>query len=68
MKINHPIFDKIDDIYINFLDKVEDFDWIVKNSEIYFSSNNKNYLAYAYIARNDTDGSLLFQLLDIKEV
>ena len=67
MKIKHPKIETIDNIYINFID-VEQFDWIAKNAEIYFTSNNKNYIAYAYIARNDSDGSLLFQLLDIKEV
>ena len=57
---------QVDNIYINFID-VEPFDWIAKNAEIYFTSNNKSYIAYAYIARNDADSSLLFQLLDIKE-
>ena len=66
MKINHPKFDKIDNIYIKFLDEVELFDWSAKNAEIYFSSNNKNYIAYAYIAK-DEDDIFTFKLLDIKE-
>lgn len=67
MKIKHPKIETIDNIYINFID-VEPFDWIAKNAEIYFSSNNKNYIAYAYIASDNIKNSLYFELLDIKEV
>lgn len=66
MKIKHPKIETIDNIYINFID-VEPFDWIAKNCEIYFTSNDKNYIAYAYIASDDIENSLYFELLDIKE-
>lgn len=42
MKIKHPKIETIDNIYINFID-VEQFDWIEKNAEIYFTKMVARY-------------------------